>query len=375
MHLIRNSLLALLLLSAGPLLADECTPITPPPPHEWLADVNRKPELTDSLIRLRSVRDVEQLRRDIRKVLFGSDALPTGLPASIERVSDQQVLPNPPQELASVDRMIIEMGSAKSVVYLFSPKEPRRQLVIYHAGHDSVLPPAVISRFVQSGYTVAGIYMPVSADNVKYAPIVDLPGIGRMKIVNHNQFPLLETATFNPLRLFIEPVIIVLNQLLLQHRFDSVTMLGFSGGGWTTTIAAAIDPRINTSYAVAGSLPVDVRWADWTSWGDYEQIHPWLLRAASFEEIYLLDASGKGRRHVQVLNKYDTCCFSVPSVPTYVPVVQKRLAAIGPGTYDFILDDTQVKHAVSPCTMTRILGDLAAGTGSARAGLGHDGRQ
>jgi hypothetical protein len=32
-------------------------------------------------------------------------------------------------------------------------------------------------------------------------------------------------------------------------------MFGLSGGGWSTTIAAALDPRITLSVPVAGSVP------------------------------------------------------------------------------------------------------------------------
>ena len=32
-------------------------------------------------------------------------------------------------------------------------------------------------------------------------------------------------------------------------------MMGLSGGGWTTTLAAALDPRIDLSIPIAGSIP------------------------------------------------------------------------------------------------------------------------
>ena len=36
-------------------------------------------------------------------------------------------------------------------------------------------------------------------------------------------------------------------------------MIGLSGGGWTTTVYAAIDPRIVKSIPVAGTLPLYLR--------------------------------------------------------------------------------------------------------------------
>jgi PhoPQ-activated pathogenicity-related protein len=38
-------------------------------------------------------------------------------------------------------------------------------------------------------------------------------------------------------------------------KYKHIVMAGLSGGGWTTTIAAAIDPRIQLSIPIAGSIP------------------------------------------------------------------------------------------------------------------------
>ena len=342
--------------SADP--APECKPVDAPAGFVWRASEGDNPEIADKLIRPHSKAELLELRRRVTKVFFGQATLPKTLPVSVERIADQKLLPQPPAELATVDRLLIDMNRTRAVAYLFTPASPKRMLVIYHAGHEVTFPPAVISRFIQSGYTVAGLYMPLFAENSQYAPVVDVPRIGPMKAIMHEQFKLMESEAFNPLQYFIEPVVAVLNYALRTGRFDSVTMVGLSGGGWTTTIAAALDPRITNSYAVAGSLPLHMRWSDWSSWGDYEQVHPELVKTVAYLELYLLAGSGKGRRHVQVLNKYDTCCFSVSSVPNYVHTVQKRLAGIGPGRYDLFVDDTHAAHAISPCTMTHILADL-----------------
>ena len=49
--------------------------------------------------------------------------------------------------------------------------------------------------------------------------------------------------------------------LLQTLGYKRVVMVGLSGGGWTTTVAAAIDPRIDLSIPVAGSLPFAMRTA------------------------------------------------------------------------------------------------------------------
>jgi hypothetical protein len=50
-------------------------------------------------------------------------------------------------------------------------------------------------------------------------------------------------------------------------------MLGLSGGGWTTTLAAAIDPRIEVSFPTAGSTPFSFKHdtAVYNDVEDYEQ--------------------------------------------------------------------------------------------------------
>jgi hypothetical protein len=37
--------------------------------------------------------------------------------------------------------------------------------------------------------------------------------------------------------------------------YKHVVLVGLSGGGWTTTVTAAVDPRIKLSIPIAGSVP------------------------------------------------------------------------------------------------------------------------
>jgi len=46
-----------------------------------------------------------------------------------------------------------------------------------------------------------------------------------------------------------------MNYWHLTRQFTEYDMAGLSGGGWLTAIAAALDPRITLSFAVAGSMP------------------------------------------------------------------------------------------------------------------------
>ena len=109
---------------------------------------------------------------------------------------------------------------------------------------------------------------------------------------------------------------------------------------------------------MAGSLPLHWRWYE-GGLGDYENANLELLDVATDMELYVLGSAGEGRRQVQILNKYDTCCYAFPSEPAYVDVVKDAVAALGAGQYDFRLDDTAVFHGVSPCALTKIEADIA----------------
>lgn len=100
--------------------------------------------------------------------------------------------------------------------------------------------------------------------------------------------------------------------------------VGLSGGGWTTTVAAAVDPRITLSIPVAGSTPKfsTPLWPQWVpdlpegdgkgegGGGDYEQMaeRP-MYSAAGFVEMYVLAALEAGRHQLQMLHEWDNCCF------------------------------------------------------------------
>jgi hypothetical protein len=42
---------------------------------------------------------------------------------------------------------------------------------------------------------------------------------------------------------------------LQSHSYKHIVMLGLSGGGWSTTLASAVDDRIRVSFPTAGSVP------------------------------------------------------------------------------------------------------------------------
>jgi hypothetical protein len=115
-----------------------------------------------------------------------------------------------------------------------------------------------------------------------------------------------ENAT-NTLQFFMEPVVLSTNYAFALG-YDEVHLTGKSGGGWTTTVAAAIDPRLQFTVPDAGSLPEDFNHTSW----EYEQL-PGLgdfYARLDFTDMYALAALEPGRLSLQLLHEDDPCCFA-----------------------------------------------------------------
>jgi hypothetical protein len=116
-------------------------------------------------------------------------------------------------------------------------------------------------------------------------------------------------------------------------------------------VAAAVDPRIRVSVAVAGSLPLYLRTPPCASdreTGDFEQHHEPLFAIADYLDLYVLASHGFARAHLQVLNQYDACCFSGIRFLTYRDVVKDVVRGLNRGRYDVFLDSSHHQHQISP---------------------------
>lgn len=158
------------------------------------------------------------------------------------------------------------------------------------------------------------------------------------------------------IKYLIEPVVIALNYLDQAHDYEHVTMMGISGRGWTTTLAAAVDPRIQHSYPVAGSYPIYLRSDSISDWGDWEQTVPQLYgETCNYLELYVLGSYGTDRQQLQVINQYDPCCFAGIKSETYRDIVRQRVRQLGRGNFDVLVDDTHDNHAISEYVMGKFL--------------------
>ena len=306
------------------------------------------------LITLTSESELLARRAELIRYIWGIGGLPRQPPTLItENITDSDF--SSLDNLKRIDQITIAMAhGVNSIVYLFHPERDNHKLMIYHQGHRGgfLLGKETIAYFLGKGYSVAAFAMPLLGMNNQ--PVVELPRFGKLRLHTHDHLRYLDTATFSSLRFFLEPVAMLLNYVEQEHNFQSVSMTGVSGGGWTTTLCAAVDPRIIHSYPVAGTLPVYL--SSEVEIGDYEEALPDFYRIANYPELYILSSYGEGRHQVQILNYSDSCCFGGVGYLTYEPVVIQALAALGPGSFEVYLDTTHHDHAISETARLVIYG-------------------
>lgn len=324
--------------------------LSPPPAETVVPDLD--------VITIQGPGDVGRLRSGLVRTLWGTDALPTRLPDRVERgISDPRFSGS--ANLARIDRLTVAMEfGLDSKVYRLVPRRANGHLVLYHRGHGDEAPSdhRTIDRLISSGYEVAVFWMPLFGDNAR--PIVRHPRLGTLRIGSHDQLRFLRPAAGHPVKFFVEPVVVSLNHLLQGARYRSVSMIGLSGGGWTTTLAAALDPRIARSFPVAGSYPLSLRRPG--DFGDFEQTSPTVYNMVNYYELYILGAVGPGRRQLQILNEFDPCCFGGREAELYRDPLNAIVRAIGPGSFDVTIDSSHAGHEISPAALQRILGEIGA---------------
>lgn len=181
--------------------------------------------------------------------------------------------------------------------------------------------------FHDLGYDVFIFSMPLKGVNVG-------PGSTETFLnTDHWWFLQWEQLGDHALRYFIEPVILTANYAIAQG-YTEIYMAGLSGGGWSTTVAPAMDKRIKASFPIAGSVPCAMRNPlgpiknqSWTGNDDEDFEQSCMPHDAPVGQLdnksgreafavcnytcqYLLAGLEPGRFQVQILHEYDNCCFS-----------------------------------------------------------------
>ncbi|HEY2881721.1 MAG TPA: hypothetical protein VGJ15_04795 [Pirellulales bacterium] len=320
----------------------------------WFSTPKGVPTDVESLISIQTPADVLQMRQRLCQFLWEQPDTPRAiLPASVAPANDAR-WDFLAASVRQVDDVLFEMEfGLTSHVYHFIPTQPTDRLVLFHAGHegDFIAQKTVIKKLLDQNIAVAAFAMPLLGLNSQ--PEVQLSRFGNLKLTSHDQMKLLDPKVGHPVKFFIEPVVGFLNYAA-QLGYQQISMLGMSGGGWTTIVAAAVETRIKTSMHVAGAYPMFLR-VGRDDWGDWEQTVPEFYREANYLELFILGAHGPGRMQCQIVNRYDPTCFAGDGWKTYAVNVQEHVAALGEGVWDIFVDESHFEHIVSDLALRKFL--------------------
>jgi hypothetical protein len=293
-----------------------------------------------SVIHIHDAADVAATRQALIAFIFGAPQLPATLPEP----ADSGMVVRLPNGFTSFSTISV-------------PDVPNGALVIYHTGHEGFTgrDRAAIGAYLEGGYTVWRLDMPLLGANPPEVRTA-IPQAGEVVFHQHRQFAYLDEITAgHPLRYFVEPVVAAVNQAEV-YGFSDIFMTGLSGGGWTTILAAAVDPRLDASYPVAGGLPLSLRFDRYQkNWGDWEENLPELFRIASFEDLSILGAAG--RSQIQVLNEYDICCYNDSRYRGFAPAIQAVVEPPG-GHFEIYWSQGEFLHRANPAALEVVLADM-----------------
>ena len=218
-------------------------------------------------ITVRSASELKMKQMALDTVVLGddrrlTDRLPqveimTEIPAGMENLPSLELV-----EKLSLPFEVPYEPAYTAVFYHMRPKGWNGRVVQYHHGYAGRIAQqeTLIIQLLEAGYAVIAHNFygygktPVNVVHKDFGPL----WLG---------YDLVLKFVDDPLRLYIEPVFAAGNHLAQRHGINQMDMIGFSAGGWVTTIAAGIDTRIKrampllpcTRYICESCLPVTAR--------------------------------------------------------------------------------------------------------------------
>lgn len=307
------------------------------------------PPAADAL-HVHSKTDAAQMASDIRKVLWGESQQPPDDAAILITEDVRNPFPLVVAPVVRIDEIVITTLGIPSRIFHYHPSTPNGAAIIVHEGHakhfgrDGLL--TLTNALLEEGYHVFTMEMPLYGNN----------GTARTRASHNTLILALEESGQQPLRIFLEPVWRLTEHISQTQSGVAIGMVGFSGGGWTTHLSAAIDERIAISIPVAGSLPLHLRTKPCLTpaeYGDLEQRKKDFYDKFSYLDLYVL-ATTSARTQIQVLNQFDTCCFSGMKFTTYESLIASAAQLHG-GLFDVHLDRTAARHWVSTTAISSVV--------------------
>tara|TARA_Y100000310_G_scaffold316071_1_gene367378 strand:+ start:8209 stop:9309 length:1101 start_codon:yes stop_codon:yes gene_type:complete len=314
-----------------------------------------------SLIQINNEADVLSKRNDLIEYIWKDEFPDSDQVGFMENVVDSSYEDIESLEKIDAFRVIME-NQVSSIAYHFKAHNSNGNLIIYVQGHkgDFYWGRETIKFFLDNNYDVLAFSMPLMGIGNENYYASATTEFGALLLADHNAFFYLETEEFSPIKYYVHPIAVVLNYL--AEDYDTIAMTGISGGGWTTTLYSALDPRIDKSYPVSGSHPLylytnNLR-MDLSLGGDYEYFVKDLYEISNFLELYILGSYGEGRNQVQILNEFDDCCYAGTGYLTYEGIVSSKVSLLGLGNFEVFSDTSHQTHNISSTALQVILEDI-----------------
>src|SRR5208282_1909652 len=329
--------------------------------------------------------DILTRRTTLINQLWGSSSLPTTLPTVTAGISN----PFPSYNVFRVDQYVASMSNGQSnTSNLYLANSPNNRLVILNPGHQGTCDWTTFAL----GYNIQPMLQELLAAGYSVFAM-NMPGCG--SIAEHQA--LFTSYGNTAMSYFFDPAVQAMNYWDANFSFRDYNMMGLSGGGWTTTILPALDPRIKISIPVAGSWP-GIIFAGSLACSDgicgdgcstvncAEQSWSNFFSVAGYIDLYMMASYGPNRRQFQILNYSDDCCFgnsifagsgaasfygvnSATYMRNYIVSVKQKEAVVMPVHYDGMIDYIADQHQISANAQSAILSILGgAGPGTAGGG-------
>lgn len=321
--------------------------------------------VNDRNITINTSADITIKRQALISYIWKSAGFPYNkLPSSVQLDAANPI--HGLDNLERVDTLHITMDNGVAgLTHHFIPKIKCNRLVVLYQGHVCTIDDGTgsgnldygiqktINALLSNGFSVLALYMPQMGPS------------GVCEKSHNHMFD--HFAPNIVMKFFFEPVAASLNYLRINHpNYQDISMIGLSGGGWATTVYAAIDPEIKLSFSVAGTLPLYLRHAIYI--GDQEQHLPSFYKIAGYPDLYILSAYGVERKHFQILNRHDDCCFGEnqhdstqagmsfdDAIHDYEARVQASLHNLNSGFFRVYIDEVAPRHMISSNTLVNLI--------------------
>jgi len=281
--------------------------------------------------------------------------LGTGVPATgVDSISEgvAEVMASSSANLASIDELTIEIaGINDRLCYVWHPTDSNGKFIIYHHDHFYALTGTdsyeeagradLIRALIDEGYTVCRIPMPPGNDGTEGKshsyPVVAEPYM-----------------TVDDLHYFIDSTIRVLNEF--EGDYSAYYMVGMSGGGWSTDLAAALDERITKSIQIAGSLPLSGTTLISLA-RDWEQQLSGLTDLIDYGDLYAM-ATTSNREKQQYINANEDPIQTGFNLTTYKLAPYITEMAEITSRFKLYWDTTTVEHKISTASRAKAIAFL-----------------